>query len=89
MMDSYRGGQFSNLQRDEDLRLCEDKVFVGLYNALDDSVILDARRRNMDPALLAVQRLNGVLSEIGHVIGVVGAGIQQVPLTLVRDMLRE
>lgn len=88
LMQTYRGGQFANLKRGEDLRACGDDIFLGLYHALDDHVILDARHRNMDPALLAVQRLNGVLSEIGHVIAYLGAGIQIVPPEVVRDTMR-
>jgi hypothetical protein len=86
LMNTYRGGQFAHLKRGEDLRTCGDEIFIGLYNTLDDSVILDAKRRGIDPALLATQRLNGVLSEIGHVIAYVGAGVQLVSPQVLADL---
>lgn len=84
LMDTYQNGEFAHLQRNEDLRECGDMLFKTLYYELDDDVILEARDRGLDPALLAVQRLNTLLSDIGLIIGTLGAGIQQVPLQAVQ-----
>jgi len=79
LLSTYRGGQFAYLQRSEDLRTCGDELFITLYNQLGDEVILDARRRGMDPGALAVQRLNGMVAEIGYVTGYINANVQAVP----------
>lgn len=79
LLSTYRGGQFAHLQRGEDLRTCGDALFIALYNELGDEVILDARRRGMDAGQLAVQRLNGMIAEIGYVVGYINANVQAVP----------
>jgi hypothetical protein len=87
LMDTYRGGEFAHLKRGEDLRECGDTLFTFLYYELDDDVILSAKARGISPALLAVQRLNTALSDIGHVIGVISTGIPSVPAKAIRDTM--
>ena len=88
LMNTYKNGEFAHLKRNEDLRECGDMLFKFLYHELDDDVILEARERGLNPALLAVRRLNTALSDIGHVIGQISSGIQQVPAAAVRDTMR-
>ena len=88
LMNTYQNGVFAHLKRNEDLRECGDMLFKFLYHELDDDVILEARERGLNPALLAARRMNSALSDIGYVIGALGAGIQQVPVKAIRDTMR-
>ena len=87
LMNTYCNGEFAHLKRGEDLRECGDMLFKFLYHELDDDVILDAKARGISPALLAVQRLNTALSDIGHVIGAISAGLPDVPAQAIRDTM--
>lgn len=86
LMNTYQNGVFAHLKRDEDLRECGDLAFKAMYYELDDDCILEAKARGIDPALLATQRLNTMLSDIGLVIGQVSAGVQLVPPTMLAEL---
>lgn len=75
LLAQYQGGKFAHIKRTDDYRDCDDLIFKGLFEALDDQCILEANEKGISPFIIAARRLSNISAHVNALIPSLYTGV--------------